>query len=132
MCDPRPLHVMCDPRPPMCDPRPPVCDVLYLPTQGMRDVGRRTSPDIRQIDLDVLRTFRDHIMYCERYGIKLVPLADCCYYGYCNQILKGNSPSSMSLLLTPCTIRYVVHHGSVLLLSWLLFFPCRVWVTVKE
>ena len=36
----------------------------------MRDLGRHTSPDIRQIDLDVLRTFRNHIMFRERYGIK--------------------------------------------------------------
>ena len=36
----------------------------------MRDLGRQSSPDIKQIDLDVLRTFRNHIMYRERYGIK--------------------------------------------------------------
>ena len=36
----------------------------------MRDLGRGTSPDIKQIDLDVLRTFRDHVMYRDRYGIK--------------------------------------------------------------
>lgn len=29
-----------------------------------------TSPDIRQIDLDVNRTYRNHIMFRERYGIK--------------------------------------------------------------
>ncbi|CAN0503918.1 unnamed protein product, partial [Rangifer tarandus platyrhynchus] len=28
------------------------------------------SPDIRQIDLDVNRTFRDHIMFRDRYGVK--------------------------------------------------------------
>ena len=38
----------------------------------MRDLGRQVSPDIAQIDIDVLRTFRDHIMYRDRYGIKLV------------------------------------------------------------
>lgn len=38
--------------------------------EAMKELGRRTSPDIRQIDLDVLRTFRNHIMYRERYGIK--------------------------------------------------------------
>jgi hypothetical protein len=32
--------------------------------------ARLTSPDIRQIDLDVNRTYRDHIMFRERYGIK--------------------------------------------------------------
>ena len=38
----------------------------------MRDLGRQKSPDIRQIDMDVLRTFRDHIMFRDRYGIKSV------------------------------------------------------------
>ena len=38
--------------------------------QAMRELGRRLSPDVRQIDIDVLRTFRNHIMYRERYGIK--------------------------------------------------------------
>lgn len=37
---------------------------------AMKELGRQTSPDIRQIDLDVLRTFRNHIMYRDRYGIK--------------------------------------------------------------
>nr|DBA31390.1 TPA: hypothetical protein GDO54_007251 [Pyxicephalus adspersus] len=32
--------------------------------------ARRLSPDIRQIDLDVNRTFRDHIMFRDRYGVK--------------------------------------------------------------
>ncbi len=36
----------------------------------MKELGRRVSPDIKQIDVDVLRTFRTHIMYRERYGIK--------------------------------------------------------------
>ncbi|XP_067915587.1 USP6 N-terminal-like protein isoform X2 [Heterodontus francisci] len=32
--------------------------------------ARTISPDIRQIDLDVNRTYRDHIMFRERYGVK--------------------------------------------------------------
>ena len=38
--------------------------------EGMKDLGRRLSPDVKQIDVDVLRTFRNHIMYRERYGVK--------------------------------------------------------------
>ena len=34
-------------------------DDVYEP---MRDLGRHASPDVGQIDLDVLRTFRDHII----------------------------------------------------------------------
>ncbi|XP_020656720.3 USP6 N-terminal-like protein isoform X2 [Pogona vitticeps] len=32
--------------------------------------ARGTSPDIRQIDLDVNRTYRNHIMFRDRYGVK--------------------------------------------------------------
>ena len=42
-------------------------DRVYEP---MKELGKKTSPDVAQIDIDVLRTFRDHIMYRERYGIK--------------------------------------------------------------
>ncbi|KAM9312745.1 USP6 N-terminal-like protein [Gastrophryne carolinensis] len=40
---------------------------LYL---VFKQKARRLSPDIRQIDLDVNRTFRDHIMFRDRYGVK--------------------------------------------------------------
>ncbi|KAG8232615.1 hypothetical protein J437_LFUL012971 [Ladona fulva] len=36
----------------------------------MRERAWKWSPDIRQIDLDVNRTYRDHIMFRERYGLK--------------------------------------------------------------
>ncbi|KAF0291889.1 USP6 N-terminal-like protein [Amphibalanus amphitrite] len=36
----------------------------------LRHEARLWSPDARQIDLDVNRTFRDHTMFRERYGIK--------------------------------------------------------------
>lgn len=38
--------------------------------QSMKWLARSQSPDIRQIDLDVNRTYRDHIMFRDRYGIK--------------------------------------------------------------
>ncbi|XP_054289313.1 USP6 N-terminal-like protein isoform X2 [Macrosteles quadrilineatus] len=38
--------------------------------QEMRELAWRWSPDIRQIDLDVNRTYRDNIMFRERYNIK--------------------------------------------------------------
>lgn len=38
--------------------------------QSMKTIARAQSPDIRQIDLDVNRTYRDHIMFRERYGVK--------------------------------------------------------------
>ncbi len=34
----------------------------------MRQLARHHSPDIRQIDLDVNRTYRDHDMFRERYN----------------------------------------------------------------
>ncbi|WAR07467.1 US6NL-like protein [Mya arenaria] len=36
----------------------------------MRSRARSISPHIRQIDLDVNRTYRNHIMFRERYGVK--------------------------------------------------------------
>ena len=36
----------------------------------MRRLARLHSPDIRQIDLDVNRTYRDHIMFRERYNTR--------------------------------------------------------------
>lgn len=36
----------------------------------MRKLARLWSPDLRQIDLDVNRTYRDHLMFRERYGLK--------------------------------------------------------------
>lgn len=53
--------------------------MLNLPTvreeqsgkyQEMREMAWKWSPDIRQIDLDVNRTYRDHIMFRERYNSK--------------------------------------------------------------
>ena len=35
-----------------------------------RDLARKHSPDIRQIDLDVNRTYRNHIMFRERYNTR--------------------------------------------------------------
>ena len=40
----------------------------------MRALARHHSPDIRQIDLDVNRTYRDHIMFRERYNNRQVAL----------------------------------------------------------
>ncbi|KAL8222337.1 UNVERIFIED_CONTAM: USP6 N-terminal-like protein [Gekko kuhli] len=36
----------------------------------LKTQARMSSPDIRQIDLDVNRTYRDHIMFRDRYGVK--------------------------------------------------------------
>lgn len=38
--------------------------------QEMRDIAYKWSADIRQIDLDVNRTYRDHSNFTERYGMK--------------------------------------------------------------
>ncbi len=40
----------------------------------MWELARRYSPDIRQIDLDVNRTYRNHIMFRERYNSRQVAL----------------------------------------------------------
>ncbi|XP_063241024.1 USP6 N-terminal-like protein isoform X2 [Bacillus rossius redtenbacheri] len=38
--------------------------------EEMRQLAWRWSPEIRQIDLDVNRTYRDHVDFRERYGLK--------------------------------------------------------------
>jgi len=38
--------------------------------EDMKAKARRWCPDIRQIDLDVNRTYRDHIMFRKRYDVK--------------------------------------------------------------
>lgn len=38
--------------------------------QKLKARARGLSPDIRQIDLDVNRTYRDHIMFMNRYDVK--------------------------------------------------------------
>jgi USP6 N-terminal-like protein len=38
----------------------------------MKNLARQYSPDLRQIDLDINRTFRDNIAYRVRYCQRLV------------------------------------------------------------
>lgn len=45
---------------------------VILQLQIMRNRARKKSPHIRQIDIDVNRTYRNHIMFRERYGVKQV------------------------------------------------------------
>ena len=44
----------------------------FLLQQEMKERAHRFSPDIRQIDLDVNRTYRNHIMFRKRYDVKYV------------------------------------------------------------
>ncbi|XP_075044718.1 uncharacterized protein LOC142104121 [Mixophyes fleayi] len=44
--------------------------------EKMKDVAKTYSTEIKQIDLDVNRTFRNHIMFRERYGVKQRALFD--------------------------------------------------------
>ena len=46
----------------------------------MKARARQWSPDIRQIDLDVNRTYRNHLMFRERYNVKYV-VVTCCLLG---------------------------------------------------
>lgn len=38
----------------------------------MKQQARNLSTEIKQIDLDVNRTFRNHIMFMDRFGVKWV------------------------------------------------------------
>ncbi|NWQ86855.1 US6NL protein, partial [Burhinus bistriatus] len=50
-----------------CLPLPLVCP---SPFQQMKEQAKSFSSEIKQIDLDVNRTFRNHIMFRDRYGVK--------------------------------------------------------------
>ncbi|NXI47074.1 US6NL protein, partial [Galbula dea] len=49
------------------DPLPDVCLSFF---QQMKEQAKSFSSEIKQIDLDVNRTFRNHIMFRDRYGVK--------------------------------------------------------------
>lgn len=38
----------------------------------MKEQARNFSTEIKQIDLDVNRTFRNHVMFMDRFGVKYV------------------------------------------------------------
>lgn len=44
--------------------------IFVFPTQAMKQQARHFSTEIKQIDLDVNRTFRKHIMFMDRFGVK--------------------------------------------------------------
>ncbi|NXK01678.1 US6NL protein, partial [Herpetotheres cachinnans] len=44
--------------------------VCSSPFQQMKEQAKSFSSEIKQIDLDVNRTFRNHIMFRDRYGVK--------------------------------------------------------------
>ena len=46
--------------------------LIIIVVQEMKTRARRWSPDIRQIDLDVNRTYRNHIMFRRRFDVKWV------------------------------------------------------------
>jgi len=49
-------------------------DIIMTQRKGVyekfKNLARDVSPDIRQIDLDVNRTYRDHMMFRERFSVK--------------------------------------------------------------
>ena len=54
-------------------------------SQEMKERARQLSPDIVQIDLDVNRTYRDHIMFRKRYDVKY----DSSHY-FCNTVTQNH------------------------------------------
>ncbi|XP_026058859.1 USP6 N-terminal-like protein [Carassius auratus] len=47
-----------------------VKEANYRKYETMKEQAKKYSTEIKQIDLDVNRTFRDHIMFMERFGVK--------------------------------------------------------------
>jgi len=69
--------------------------------QKLHQLAKEHSPDIRQIDLDVNRTYRDHIMFRERYGVKQKSLFDvlCTYSFYNSEVGYCQGMSQIAALL---------------------------------
>lgn len=44
--------------------------IVLMLFQKMKEQAKKYSAEIKQIDLDVNRTFRNHIMFMERFGVK--------------------------------------------------------------
>ena len=67
----------------------------------MYDLARKYSPDVRQIDLDVNRTYRDHISFRERYGVKQRSLFNilCAYSVYNSEVGYCQGMSQIAALL---------------------------------
>lgn len=65
----------------------------------MLNMSRKFSTDVRQIDFDVNRQFREHIFYRERYSIKQQSLFN---------VLVAYSMYNMEVLFTESIDQYVV------------------------
>ncbi|NXL44459.1 US6NL protein, partial [Podilymbus podiceps] len=55
---------------PRCGLRRCLTLLCLSPCQQMKEQAKSFSSEIKQIDLDVNRTFRNHIMFRDRYGVK--------------------------------------------------------------
>ena len=93
----------------------------------MKILGRQISPDVKQIDIDVLRTFRNHIMYRDRYGIKQQALFHVlvAYSMYNPVSITYLFTSNFSAILTPVVSSFIL----ALLYMYLCAFT--VFVIVK-
>ncbi|CAG7722992.1 unnamed protein product [Allacma fusca] len=69
--------------------------------EEMYQLARKHSPDIRQIDLDVNRTYRDHVNFRERYGITQQALFKilCAYSVYNSEVGYCQGMSQIAALL---------------------------------
>jgi hypothetical protein len=69
--------------------------------QEMCQLARKHSLDVRQIDLDVNRTYRDNIMFRERYGVKQQSLFNilCAYSVYNSEVGYCQGMSQVAALL---------------------------------
>lgn len=67
----------------------------------MLKIGREYSPDVRQIDLDVNRTYRDHIHFRERFSVLQISLFNilCAYSVYNTEVGYCQGMSQIAALL---------------------------------
>ena len=94
----------------------------------MRRLARLWSPDLRQIDLDVNRTYRDHLMFRERYGLKQQALFHIlAAYSVYNAEIGKPPPSSISRILACADLQtcYYFRYCVIVELIEMIWFPCE-------
>lgn len=69
--------------------------------QEMRRLGCKWSTDVRQIDLDVNRTYRDHMMFRKRYDVKQQQLFHVLGQCYMQRVKVTAFRPHLSLIIFP-------------------------------
>uniref|UniRef100_A0A671RDZ1 USP6 N-terminal-like protein n=1 Tax=Sinocyclocheilus anshuiensis TaxID=1608454 RepID=A0A671RDZ1_9TELE len=92
-----------------------VKEANYRKYEKMKEQAKKYSTEIKQIDLDVNRTFRNHIMFMERFGVKQQALFHVlAAYSVYNTSRGEEGLSGFFIPGFPKLQRFQVHHDQIL------------------